>query len=63
MDKKNAPFIPEASELKGEGVDFWKVRRDINSAERTNEDVWRERRHLADAVCDSLTGLEIGKKR
>ena len=61
MDEKKAPFTPEANELRGEGVDFWKLRRDVNAAERTNEDVWRERRHLADDVFDQMKVLETVK--
>lgn len=62
MDEKKAPFTPEASELKGEGVEFWKARRDVNAAERSDEDLWRQRRHLANEVSDGLRPLETSKK-
>ena len=58
MDDKKAQFTPESSELKGKGVDFWKARRDVNAAEKSNEDRWRDRRHLANEVSDKLKSLD-----
>jgi hypothetical protein len=54
MDDHHDKFAPEAAELKGPGVEFWKDRRDVNAAVNADENVWRGRRHLADAVSDNV---------